>query len=358
MERLNSSQQTHNVTELDEQATPVSTQEVTSITPRDSNTDYPRSVPPLRRHLLPIVILGMLLGAGAIASGLYAYRRWEYAQEYAQRYQETDNAYVTADIHKVTAPVSGIVSEVSVKDNEIVSPKKVLVRLDKRDYQLALSQAKASLELAKQQAALAQKKIEAATINTSLLKKDTTTQPTDNTNQILQVQALNQQKEISQQEYKTAQAMIAEKEAELKKAELDLSYTNITPLVGGKVANVNVRVGERVEPGQNLITIVQPRPWIVANFKETQLEKIQPGQKVEIKIAAFPNQKFSGRVDSMSPTSFGRFTFPEDNPANASTQSSDVQRIPVKIVFDSNSLKGFESRITPGMSAVAVVEIK
>ncbi len=116
-------------------------------------------------------------------------------------------------------------------------------------------------------------------------------------------------------------------------------------------------MGQQVQPGQTLLTVVQPSPWIIANFKETQLEKIQPGQKVTIKIAAFPSRKFQGLVESLSPTSFGKVAvLPQDNATGNSAKSQEGQRIPVKIVFESKSLQGYESRMTPGMSATAVVE--
>lgn len=362
MEHIDSSQHNHNLSGLEEQKT-VLEQKVTDLAPRDSNSDIKKPVPPSKRHLLPKVVLGVLLGAGAIASGTYAYRSWQYNQQYAMKFQQTDNAYVTANIYKVTSRVAGIVTEVPVNDNQVVSPKDVLVKLDKNDYQVSLTQAKASLELAKQQAALAAENIkDAITINvpeskpTSVNKNTQATQAA-NRNKILQARTINQQREINQQKYKTALATVAQKQAEVKKAELQLSYTNVTALVPGKVGNKNVSVGQQVQPGQTLITVVQPNPWIIANFKETQLEKIQPGQNVTVKIAAFPNRKFRGKVDSMSPTSFGKVAvLPQENPTANSTLTQDVQRIPVKIVFEPESIQGYESRITPGMSAVAVVE--
>lgn len=360
MKNINTSQQTQQIAGLEEQTTPVLGQEVTAIARANPNSDTNKPVSRSRRHLLPKVALAMSLGAGAIASGIYGYRWWQYAQ----RYQETDNAYVSADIYTLTSPISGVVTEVAVNDNQMVSPGVVLVKLDKRDHLLSLAQAKASLELAKQQAALAQENLKLVAINTSFsdsvpVKLVTQAKQAATRDNVLQTQVINQQREINQQQYKTAQATIAQKQAEVKKAELQLSYTEITALVPGKVGNKNVQVGQRVQAGQTLITVVQPRPWIIANFKETQLEKIQPGQKVEIKIAAFPSRKFRGKVDSMSPTSFGRYAvLPQDNATGNSNKSSDVQRIPVKILLDTESIQGYEPRITPGMSAIAVVETK
>lgn len=362
MKRLNFSHRTHQVAELEKQKTPVLEQDMAAITPTNSNSDVPKPGSPSGRHLLPkllLLVLSVLLGAGAIASSIYAYRRWEYTQQYDQRYQKTDNAHITADIYHVTSPISGIVTAVTVNDNQVVSPPDVLVKLDQREYQASLVQAKTSLELAQQQAALAQKKLEAVTMNAIPrpvpVNRDTQAKQAAMENRMLQAQAIHQQREINQQQYKTALAAIAQKQADVQKDELQLSYTNITALSSGKVGSKNVSVGQLVQPGQTLITVVQPDPWIIANFKETQLEKIQPGQKVKIRIAAFPSRQFQGKVDSMSPTSAGEFAqVPTDN----STKSNDVPRIPVKIVFEPESIRGYESRITPGMSAVAVVETK
>jgi membrane fusion protein (multidrug efflux system) len=96
---------------------------------------------------------------------------------------------------------------------------------------------------------------------------------------------------------------------------------------------------------------------VTANFKETQLNKMRPGQKVEIKLDSFPGKKFEGWVDSIAPASGSEFALlPPDNATGNFTKV--VQRIPVKIVFDPQSIKGYESMITPGMSAVVTVDLK
>jgi membrane fusion protein, multidrug efflux system len=357
MEHLNSSPQTHSLAGLEGQK-PALDQKVTALATTESNSDIQKPVPPSKRNnVVPKVLLGVLLGVGAIASGTYAYQSWQSSQQYATKFQETDNAYVTANISPITSRVSGVVTEIIVNDNQMVSPRDVLVKIDKGDYQASLTQAKASLELAKQQAELARENIKKDLLILSAFESNSAPNQPVNRDRALQAQTINQQKQVHQQQYKTALAAVAQKQAEVKKAELQLSYTNITPLVVGKVANKNVSVGQQVQAGQTLITIVQPNPWIIANFKETQLEKIQPGQKVTIKIPAFPDREFRGRVDSMSPTSFGKVALPpQDNVTAHSNLAEDVQRVPVKIVFEPESIQGYESRMTPGMSALAVVE--
>ncbi len=340
MESFNSSQQTQPGTALEEQ---------TRLVPPDSSNDA-QPASPSGRHLLPKVLLGVLLFTGTVAAGILTYRWWQYGQ----RYQQTDNAYVSANIHPVTSRVSGIVTQVTVNDNQIVSPGTVLVKIDPREYQASLIQTKASLELAKQQAALAQENVKLIADNNYVPLPV----PINSNNQS-QPQAMNRQRDINQQQYKTAVAAIAQKEAEVKKAQLHLSYTNIVALVAGKVGQKNVQVGQQVQAGQTLITVVQPNPWIVANFKETQLEKIQPGQKADIRMIAFPGKTFRGTIDSVSPTSFGKVApFKGENTTSDTTKNSNEQRIPVKILFEPQSLRGHEAKMTPGMSAVVTVNTK
>ena len=172
-----------------------------------------------------------------------------------------------------------------------------------------------------------------------------------------QAQASGQQTHVNRSQYNAALGAIAQSEATLKDAQLQLSYTNITAPAAGQIGRKSVEIGQRVQPGTPLMAIVSNEYWVTANFKETQLGNMKPGQKVEIKLDAFPNHKFEGRVDSFSPASGSQFTLlPPDNATGNFTKV--VQRIPVKVVFDSESLKGYESRIAPGMSAVVNIEIK
>ena len=165
------------------------------------------------------------------------------------------------------------------------------------------------------------------------------------------------QTEVNRSQYAAAQAQIAQAQANLKDAQLQLSYTNITAPNSGRVGRKTVEEGQRVQPGQPLMAIVDNQYWVVANFKETQLEKMQPGESVEVKLDAFPHHTFTGRVDSISPASGAQFALlPPDNATGNFTKI--VQRVPVKIVLDSQSIKGYESRIVPGMSAEVSVEVK
>jgi membrane fusion protein, multidrug efflux system len=171
-----------------------------------------------------------------------------------------------------------------------------------------------------------------------------------------QANATGQQTAVSREQYKAAQATVSQATAQVKNAELQLSYTVLKAQATGQIGNKTVQVGQRVQPGQTLMSLVQQQPWIVANFKETQLKKIQPGQKVEIKLDAVPDRVFVGRIDSLAPASGAKFALlPPDNATGNFTKI--VQRVPVKVVFDAGSLQGFESKITAGMSAAVTVEV-
>ncbi|HEY9657770.1 MAG TPA: HlyD family secretion protein [Allocoleopsis sp.] len=173
---------------------------------------------------------------------------------------------------------------------------------------------------------------------------------------VQQAQASGQQTQVNLQQYQAAQAQIAAADAALHQAEINLSYTQITAPVSGQVGNKTGEVGQRVQPGQPLMAIVSDSKWIVANFNETQLGKIQSGEAVDIQIDAFPNQTFKGVVNSIAPASGSDFSvLPPDNATGNFTKV--VQRIPVKITFDPASIKGYENRITQGMSAEVSIDV-
>ncbi|MEH1841786.1 MAG: HlyD family secretion protein [Nostoc sp.] len=172
-----------------------------------------------------------------------------------------------------------------------------------------------------------------------------------------QATAGGQDTTVKRSQYEAAKAAIAQSEASLKNAQLQLSYVNITAPSAGRVGRKSAEVGNRVQAGTPLMAIVDNNYWVVANFKETQLEKMHPGEPVEIKLDTFPHHTFIGRVDSISPASGAQFALlPPDNATGNFTKI--VQRIPVKIVFDQKSIQGYELRITPGMSAEVAVEVK
>ena len=143
----------------------------------------------------------------------------------------------------------------------------------------------------------------------------------------------------------------------MRDADLQLSYTKVTSPVKGKIGKKNVEPGNRVQAGQALMGLVEPKVWVVANFKETQLGRLAIGQPAVLKVDAFPEKEFSGHVESFSPASGAQFALlPPDNATGNFTKV--VQRVPVKIALDLESLRGYEGRIVPGMSVEAEVETK
>ncbi len=162
---------------------------------------------------------------------------------------------------------------------------------------------------------------------------------------------------VNQRQFTTTLASVSKARAALKEAQLNLTYVKLTAPTSGRVGKKSVEIGQRIEPGQPLMTIVSDDLWVVANFKETQLKKMNPGQKVEMTIDSFPSHIFKGTVQSFSPGSGSSFAvLPSDNATGNFTKI--VQRIPVKIVFDKEAVKGYENKLAPGMSVVASVSLE
>lgn len=152
------------------------------------------------------------------------------------------------------------------------------------------------------------------------------------------------------------EAAVAQARADYENALTQLSYTNVVAPVSGKIGHKTVEVGQQIERGQALMSIVSDEKWVVANFKETQLAKMHVGQAVDIKIDSLPDKVFTGKVESMAPASGAQFSMlPPDNASGNFTKV--VQRIPVKIVFDARSISGYEDKLTPGMSVIPEVHV-
>lgn len=164
------------------------------------------------------------------------------------------------------------------------------------------------------------------------------------------------QTEVNSKNYDVANAAIEEATAKLQEAELNLSYTTIVAPTTGRIGKKSVEVGQHVQPGQPLVTLVSDDLWVVANFKETQLEKMRPHQEVELKVDSFPGHVFKGQVDSVAPGSGSSFAvLPSDNATGNFTKI--VQRVPVKVTFDKTSLGMYSDLLVPGMSVVVEVEV-
>jgi len=170
-------------------------------------------------------------------------------------------------------------------------------------------------------------------------------------------QATRLETRVREGQFAAARAEVAQANAALEDARLQLSYTFIKAPSTGRIGRKSVEAGQRVQIGQPLMAVVEDQPWVVANFKETQLAKMRIGQSVEVKIDTFPKHRFYGHVDSLAPGSGNEFALlPPDNATGNFTKI--VQRVPVKIVLDQDSVRGFENLLSPGMSSVVTVTTK
>ncbi len=174
---------------------------------------------------------------------------------------------------------------------------------------------------------------------------------------VTSAKAATQQEQIDRSQYASTMSDVSRTKSQLEQAMLNLSYCKIIAPIDGRIGRRSVEVGQRVEPGQALMSVVQPDMWITANYKETQLGQMKIGQPVEVTIDSFPGKKFKGRVDSFSPASGAKFSMlPPDNATGNFTKV--VQRVPVKITFKRESLGDFANRLAPGMSCETSVLVK
>jgi membrane fusion protein (multidrug efflux system) len=140
-------------------------------------------------------------------------------------------------------------------------------------------------------------------------------------------------------------------------AQRKLAYASIVAPAAGRVGNRNAETGNRVQAGQILLALVEPNPWIVANFKETQIARMHAGLPVDVSIDALPGTELHGTIDSISPASGAQFALlPPDNATGNFTKV--VQRLPVKIVLDPRSVEAVGDRLRPGLSAVVSVRVR
>jgi membrane fusion protein (multidrug efflux system) len=335
----------------------------------------------------------LLTGASLIALAGAAHFGWDYWT--VGRFEiSTDDAYVKADSTTIAPKVSGYIASVLVGDNESVKAGQVLARIDNRDYKVALDQAKADVAAAKaavsnKQAALdaQQSVIEAARAALGVDQANQTFAEQDDKryahlattgygsvqnaqqaasriaaakasvarDQASLVTALKQV-DVLEAELAQAKATLARSEAAQNQAELNLSYTDIVSPGDGVIGNRTLRVGQYVQAGTQLMSVVPvSKAYIVANYKETQLTGVRPGQPVEIQVDTFPGVAVRGHVDSIAPASGQEFALlPPDNATGNFTKI--VQRIPVKIVLDAGGPLAGDLR--PGMSVYPSIDTK
>jgi membrane fusion protein, multidrug efflux system len=162
---------------------------------------------------------------------------------------------------------------------------------------------------------------------------------------------------VNQRQYKTTQSALQQAQWVVEESQNQLADTQITAPANGYIGKRSVELGQRVQAGQSLLSLVSEEIWLVANLKETEVAQIQPGQTAEIHLDAFPTHPFKGRVDSLAPGTGSLFSLlPADNATGNFTKI--VQHVPVKIIFDPQSLKDFRPLIAPGMSAFVSIAVK
>jgi membrane fusion protein (multidrug efflux system) len=334
----------------------------------------------------------MLLGAAALsvvaAAGVYGHDWWTVG-----RFQvETDDAYVAADSVLVSPKISGYLAQVLVQDNQTVRAGDVLARIDDRDYRTALDQARAEVAAAHADIDNLQQEIEqqtmtiaqaralvaadqaAVTFSDQQLRRYAELARTGagTIQQAQQYQADVQEKQatlahdqagigvavkqtdVLRAQLAKAEATLAQRQAAEHQAELNLSYTTITAPTDGTVGARTLRVGQYVQAGTQLMAVVPlAAVYVTANYKETQLTDVRPGQDVTLGVDMFPGTVVHGRVDSIAPASGQAFSLlPPDNATGNFTKI--VQRIPVKIVIDRHDpLAGM---LRPGMSVEPAID--
>lgn len=313
---------------------------------------------------------------------------------------KTDDAYVRADIGQIAPRVTGTVAKVFVSDNDHVDKGDVLFTLDPADFNSALAKAVANLEAARASYNASQKDLavtrqtssadidsakaaldaaraearraeaDAARYRALYKKHEVSQQQLDQKNtqaksaksqasqaraQLAQAKASPDRIQLKKAKASSAHAKIAQAKAQVEQARLNLSYTEIRAPHAGKIAKKSIVAGSQISAGQAAMALVENDPWVVANYKETQIGRLRPGQPVSIEIDAYPDHEFDGRVESIQPGS--GVTFSLLKPQNATGNFVKiVQRVPVKIVFSKpDQLKGLD--ISPGLSVVPTVNI-
>ena len=334
-----------------------------------------------RRRVLPLA----LGGVGVIVAG-WVVTHWGV--------EETDNAQVESHLVDISSRVSGTIAAVAVQDNQLVQPGQLLVRLDGRDAAAALQKTLADLEEARRQAgalqgqaratlsgaeasadqaaadqAVAQAELERARADLHRMQvlvnqggvsrqeldrarasyRQAQGQLTRSQASALQAQVSRRQVGVDQQRAAAARARIQQAQAAVTAARLQVTYQRILAPSQGRIGSLSAEPGRQVQPGQPLMALVAPHPWVEANFKETQLEALRPGQRAEVSIDAFPGRPFHGHVLSVAPAAGSRFALlPPDNATGNFTKV--VQRVTARIALD-DVPASLAPRLVPGLSA-------
>ncbi|TCD48247.1 HlyD family secretion protein [Chlorobium sp. N1] len=304
---------------------------------------------------LKMAVLGVLAALGLAWGGQHLV--------HSLHYEKTDNAQIEGDVYTVISRVPGKVQEVTAEDNRLVRKGERLIRLDSLDFVVRRNEAKAALENAEAAAAAAKASIRAASADEEKLRADLRRSRNLHSRDVIskaELDAVSAGAEAASaghaaaiSRYRAARAQVELQRAALESARLQLSYTSINAPAEGYISRKNVQPGQFVQPGQQLIALIgSGKLWVVANFKETQMEKMRPGQKATIRIDAFPGEELEGTVESISAGTGSKFSLlPPDNASGNFVKVA--QRVPVKIVFDRKP----ELPLSAGMNVVVDVRV-
>ncbi len=336
-----------------------------------------------KKNIVVPIILGVLLVIGIV----FGIVEWNYYSKHV----DTDDAQIDGDISPVVARVGGYVKDINFEENTRVKEGQVLVKLDDDDYKVKLEQAQSGQKGASAGVGVAESQIIATQANTSTAKANVaaarvklnlankdyaryanlvkdgsiTQQAFDQAKATLEsaqaaYQAAQDQYTAAVKQVGTTQSQLAvssnvinQRQSDIDFAKLQLSYTDIKAPATGIVSKKNVQKGQLVQAGQALFSIVNDGSiYVTANFKETQLEKIRTGSKVEIEVDAYPDEKIQGEVYNFSPITGAKGSLlPPDNATGNFVKV--VQRIPVKIKIHPS--KELLAKLRPGMSVKASV---
>jgi membrane fusion protein (multidrug efflux system) len=348
-----------------------------------------------------IILLVLILAGGTYGISKYIH---------SQAHEETDDAQIEKNMNPIIPRVSGYISKVYVKDNDFVKKGDTLFTIDKRDYQLKIEEANAAFiaaeggyDVAKEDigSALASIAVSDANVQTAggnietakirlgratsdyvryenLYKTHSITkqqyeqalaakQEAESQVRILQQQqkasafqktVIEAKSRVSNKQTEVAAANIKKAKALLEVAELNLTYTVVTAAIDGQVSKIDIQPGQLVQQGQSLFYIINNNEaWVVANFKETQLNKMVVGQKVTVKVDAYPGYDFQGTITSFSPATGSRFSLlPPDNATGNFVKT--IQRLPVKISLSASNDPEKIKLLRPGMNADVDVHLK
>ncbi len=340
-----------------------------------------------RRRAVVWLILLLVAGIGFVP-GSRVLRKW-------MSHETTEDAFIEGPVVQVASQVAGRVLKVNVADNQQVAAGQVLVELDPVDYRSALAQSEAALAVARSQveearaglavaeASVGQAEAEVRVAETTaqnaeadlkryqeLAKTSAISSQTVDTaqaaarNAAARIEASRKQLAAARSQVGSAnarvlssQAAVRESETKVDQARQKLSYTQIKAQTPGRVTRKSVEPGNYVNTGQALMAVVGRPVWVVANFKETQLGKMRPGQPVEVRVDAFPGRVLPARVDSIQAGTGSRFSLlPPENATGNFVKV--VQRVPVKITFEPSADPAVLALLTPGMSVVPEVLVK